>query len=97
MRPGKGLVRHVLIRFGFTTKEIMVCLVVNGKKLPAEKKLIQSLTELEGMTSITLSANRERPMLIMGKEIRCLWGQEFITDYIGTVKYQISPQSFLPG
>lgn len=34
---GKGLVRHVLIRFGFTTKEIMVCLVVNGKKLPAEK------------------------------------------------------------
>lgn len=35
---GKGLVRHVLIRFGFTTKEIMVCLVVNGKKLPAEKK-----------------------------------------------------------
>ena len=91
---GKGLVRHVLIRFGFTTKEIMVCLVVNGKKLPAEKKLIQSLTELEGMTSITLSVNRERTNVIMGKEIRCLWGQEFITDYIGTVKYQISPLSF---
>ena len=69
---GKGLVRHVLIRFGFTTKEIMVCLVVNGKKLPAEKKLIQSLTELEGMTSITLSVNRERTNVIMGKEIRCL-------------------------
>lgn len=91
---GKGLVRHVLIRFGFTTKEIMVCLVVNGKKLPAEKKLIQSLTELEGMTSITLSVNRERTNVIMGKEIRCLWGQEFITDYIGKVKYQISPLSF---
>ena len=90
---GKGLVRHVLIRFGFTTKEIMVCLVVNGKKLPAEKKLIQSLTELEGMTSITLSVNRERTNVIMGKEIRCLWGQEFITDYIGKVKYQISPLS----
>ena len=91
---GKGLVRHVLIRFGFTTKEIMVCLVVNGKKLPAEKKLIQSLTELEGMTSITLSVNRERTNVIMGTEIRCLWGQEFITDYIGKVKYQISPLSF---
>ena len=72
----------------------MVCLVVNGKKLPAEKKLIQSLTELEGMTSITLSVNRERTNVIMGKEIRCLWGQEFITDYIGKVKYQISPLSF---
>ena len=87
---GKGLVRHVLIRFGFMTKEIMVCLVVNGKKLPAEEKLIKSLTELEGMTSITLSANRERTNVIMGKEIRCLWGQGYITDYIGTVKYRIS-------
>ena len=76
------------------TKEIMVCLVVNGKKLPAEEKLIKSLTELEGMTSITLSANRERTNVIMGKEIRCLWGQGYITDYIGTVKYRISPLSF---
>ena len=91
---GKGLVRHVLIRFGFMTKEIMVCLVVNGKKLPAEEKLIKSMTELEGMTSITLSANRERTNVIMGKEIRCLWGQGYITDYIGTVKYRISPLSF---
>ena len=91
---GKGLVRHVLIRFGFMTKEIMVCLVVNGKKLPAEEKLIKSLTEFEGMTSITLSANRERTNVIMGKEIRCLWGQGYITDYIGTVKYRISPLSF---
>lgn len=91
---GKGLVRHVLIRFGFTTKEIMVCLVVNGKKLPAEEKLIRSLTELKGMTSISLSVNRERTNVIMGKEIHCLWGQSYITDYIGNVKYQISPLSF---
>ncbi len=91
---GKGLVRHVLIRFGFTTKEIMVCLVVNGKKLPAEEKLIGSLTELKGMTSISLSVNRERTNVIMGKEIHCLWGQSYITDYIGNVKYQISPLSF---
>ena len=91
---GKGLVRHVLIRFGFTTKEIMVCLVANGKKLPAEEKLIGSLTELKGMTSISLSVNRERTNVIMGKEIHCLWGQSYITDYIGNVKYQISPLSF---
>ena len=91
---GKGLVRHVLIRFGFKTKEIMVCLVVNGKKLPAEEKLIGSLTELKGMTSISLSVNRERTNVIMGKEIYCLWGQSYITDYIGNVKYQISPLSF---
>ena len=46
------------------------------------------------MTSITLSVNRERTNVIMGKEIRCLWGQGYITDYIGTVKYRISPLSF---
>ena len=63
-------------------------------RLPAEEKLIKSLTELEGMTSITLSANRERTNVIMGKEIRCLWGQGYITDYIGNVKYRISPLSF---
>ena len=91
---GKGLVRHVLIRFGFMTKEIMVCLVVNGKKLPAEEKLIKSLTELEGMTSITLSANRERTNVIMGKEIVNLYGPGYITDNIGNVTYQISPLSF---
>lgn len=64
------------------------------KETAGREKLIQSLTELEGMTSITLSVNRERTNVIMGKEIRCLWGQEFITDYIGKVKYQISPLSF---
>ena len=84
----------MLIRFGFTTKEIMVCPVVNGKKTAGREKLIQSLTELEGMTSITLSVNRERPMLSWGKRFAVRGDRNFITDYIGTVKYQISPLSF---
>ena len=91
---GKGLVRHVLIRFGFTTKEIMVCLVVNGDKIPFSEKLVDKLSAIEGMTSISLSVNKERTNVIMGKEVKVLWGQGFITDYIGTVKYQISPLSF---
>ena len=64
------------------------------KETAGREKTHPTLTELEGMTSITLSVNRERTNVIMGKEIRCLWGQEFITDYIGKVKYQISPLSF---
>ena len=91
---GKGLVRHVLIRYGFKTKEIMVCLVINGDNLPHSDKLVDKLTTIEGMTSITYSVNRENTNVIMGKEIGVLWGQGYITDYIGDVKYQISPLSF---
>lgn len=90
----RGLVRHVLIRYGFKTKEIMVCLVINGDNLPHSEKLVDKLTKIEGMTSITYSMNRENTNVIMGKEIRVLWGEDFITDYIGNVKYQISPLSF---
>ena len=43
-RQGKGLVRHVLIRYGFASKELMVCLVINGETLPQEKKLVDTLT-----------------------------------------------------
>ena len=89
-----GLVRHVLIRTGFTTKEIMVCLVINGKKLPHGEELAKRLAKVPGMTSITLSVNREKTNVIMGNEILPLWGQTYITDYIGDVKYQISPLSF---
>ena len=91
---GRGLVRHVLIRYGFKTKEIMVCLVVNGDNLPHSEKLVDKLAKIEGMTSITYSVNRENTNVIMGKEIGLLWGQGYITDYIGDVKYQISPLSF---
>ena len=89
-----GLVRHVLIRYGFTSHEIMVCLVLNGEKLPHAEILTEQLSQIKGMTSITISVNRERTNVIMGTEIRLLWGQTYITDYIGGVKYQISPLSF---
>ena len=90
----RGLVRHVLIRYGFKTGEIMVCLVLNGDNLPKSEKLVHKLVEIPGMTSITYSVNRENTNVIMGKDIKLLWGQEYITDYIGDVKYQISPLSF---
>ena len=90
----QGLVRHVLIRYGFKTREIMVCLVINGDNLPKSQKLVDKLTKIPGMTSITLSINKENTNVIMGKEIKPLWGQGYITDYIGNVKYQISPLSF---
>ena len=91
---GKGLVRHVLIRYGFTTKEIMVCLVVNGHKVRKIEKLAERLAEIPGMTSITLNVNRKRTNVILGDEILSVWGRGYIEDYIGGIKYRISPLSF---
>ena len=89
-----GLVRHALIRKGFATGELMVCLVINGKKLPAAGELAKRLQTVPGMTSISCSVNREKTNVIMGREIINIWGPGYINDRIGEVKYRISPLSF---
>ena len=104
---GKGLVRHVLIRYGFTSKELMVCLVINGETLPQEKKLVDALCKIEGMTSISVNINRKNTNVILGEETRTVWGSDYITDQIHlrdcdhdfaltdtAIAYHISPQSF---
>ena len=93
-QTGKGLLRHVLIRKGFTTGELMVCLILNGTRMPEVKELVAELTKIPGMTSITINVNTKNTNVIMGQEMRSVWGQDYITDYIGNVKYQISPLSF---
>ena len=91
---GKGLVRHILIRYGFFTGEVMVCLVLNGSSIPQKETLIEHLLEIPGMTSITINVNKKRSNVILGEEIRLLWGNPYITDKIGDISYQISPLSF---
>ena len=88
-KTGKGLVRHVLIRCGFTSKEKMVCLIINGKSLPHSEKLVEALRKIDGMTS-----NTGRTNVILGRKTVVLWGQEYITDQIGEISYEISPVSF---
>lgn len=90
----RGLVRHVLIRKGFQTGELMVCLVINGRKLSGQQVFIDRLLEIPGMTSISLNVNQEKTNVILGKELINLWGEGHITDYIGAVQYRISPLSF---
>lgn len=105
---GKGLVRHVLIRYGFTTKELMVVLVINGRRLPQADKLIEQLTAISGMKSISVNCNQKNTNVILGQETTCIWGEPYITDYIHlrdcsderfaltdtAVAFRISPQSF---
>lgn len=103
---GKGLVRHILIRTGFASGQIMVCLVINADKLPKEEKLVEALTKIENMTSISVSVNKERTNVIMGKKVRILWGEAAIRDSIRILEgedftptgkkitFKISPLSF---
>ncbi len=115
---GKGLLRHVLLRKGFTSGEIMVCLVINGKAagfsrqqsgwyLPHQETLVQQLSAIPGMTSISVSINSANTNVIMGNEIHTIWGKESITDTIYVrdvdngfaktergITFSISPLSF---
>lgn len=96
---GQGLVRHILIRTGFSSKQIMVCLVINKKMtklsyqaagiqknnnefLPNQGDLLSELTQIEGMTSVSVSINTENTNVIMGKEIHTIWGTPAISDTI---------------
>lgn len=91
-----GLVRHILTRVGFHTGEIMVCLVLNGRKkdLPALNQLLKDLTSIEGMTSIIVNTNLKNTNKILGLECETIWGKDYIEDYIGKIKFQIGPLSF---
>ena len=91
---GRGLVRHIFVRYGFFTGEIMVCLIINGQEFPHQKELIEKLCEIPGMTSISLNINKKRNNVILGEKVKTIWGQEFITDKIGDISYEISPLSF---
>ena len=91
---GKGLVRHIFVRYGFFTGELMVCLIINGQDLPHQKELIEKLREIPGMVSISLNINKKRSNVILGDKVKTIWGQEYITDKIGDISYEISPLSF---
>lgn len=99
---GKGVIRHILIRKGFYSGQIMVCLVVNlpdlnqslEKMLCGKKELIEALCKFEGMTSISVNQNIRRDNVIMGNECKTLWGKDRITDTLGGITFEISPLSF---
>lgn len=89
-----GLLRHILIRKGFVTGELMVCLIINGRKIPRSNELVRRLCQIPNMRDISISINTKQTNVIVGDEIKHLFGPGYITDYIGTVKYHISPKSF---
>ncbi len=93
-RTGKGLLRHVMIRHGYHSGETLVCLVINGKRIPHADELIVRLRAMEGMTSISVNINQKQTNVILGDQIQLLWGKKAISDRIGALWYEISPHSF---
>jgi 23S rRNA (uracil1939-C5)-methyltransferase len=92
---GQGLLRHVVVRIGRTTGEIMVVLVTNGDRIPKVEEWIQSITsQIPQVASIRQNVNTRRTNVIFGDVTRVLWGREVIYDYIGNVKFAISARSF---
>jgi len=91
-----GLVRHVLTRCAFRTGEIMVCIVVNGKKLPYADILAARLNDALGgkLAGLVLNLNRARTNVILGAECQTLWGKPSVTDFINDLRFEISPLSF---
>ena len=91
---GRGLIRHVLIRKGFATGELMVCLIINGQSLPFAEELTTDLIRIKGMTRVSYCVNREKTNVIMGEKVVSLWGSRTIRDQIGEITFSISPLSF---
>jgi len=95
----KGLIRHILIRTGYKTGEIQVCLIINGKSIPHAEELTDKLNGLSfdgeaKIVSICTSKNTEETNVIMGDEYSVLYGTGYITDMIGDLSFHISPLSF---
>jgi 23S rRNA (uracil1939-C5)-methyltransferase len=91
---GKGVVRHVLIRNAFSTGEVMVCLIINKDKLPHSEILVENLEKIPEVVDISINVNKNRNNVILGDDIKVLKGKGYIEDYIGDIKFRISPKSF---
>ncbi len=91
---GKGLARHILIREGYFTKEIMVCLVVNSSSFKYKKELISALNGIDSIKSIVINYNTVRSNVIMGSRCETIWGRDYIADKIGDLTFKISALSF---
>uniref|UniRef100_UPI0039E9940B 23S rRNA (uracil(1939)-C(5))-methyltransferase RlmD n=1 Tax=Clostridium perfringens TaxID=1502 RepID=UPI0039E9940B len=91
----KGIVRHIMIRRGFTTNEVMIVLVTNGETLPNKEEFVDLMVKnIPGIKSVIQNINSKKTNVILGLESKTLWGEDTISDYIGDFRFNISPLSF---
>ena len=90
----KGLLRHIYVRRGAVSGQILVCLVVNGNALPKISQLIDSLKQIPGFTSLVLNVNTKKGNTILGPENITLYGPGYIEDTLCGLQFRLSPHSF---
>ncbi|MGG3689560.1 23S rRNA (uracil(1939)-C(5))-methyltransferase RlmD [Caldifermentibacillus hisashii] len=90
-----GVLRHIMARFGRKTDELMIVLITRTEKLPHRKEIVEKIVAaLPNVKSVVHNVNSKRTNVILGERTQVLWGQNVIYDYIGNVKFAISPRSF---
>ena len=91
---GKGLLRHIYVRRGPVSKQVLVCLVCNGSKLPHAEFLIEKLQAVEGFATLVLSVNTKASNTVLGDEFITLYGPGYIEDTLCGLTFRLSPRSF---
>ena len=90
----KGLLRHIYVRRGAVSGEVLVCLVVNGRAIPKPEALVERLMTLPGFTTLVLSVNTKKGNTILGDEFITLYGPGFIEDTLCGLRFRLSARSF---
>ena len=89
-----GLVRHIYVRRGPMSKQVLVCLAINGRKIPKEQALIEKLKKIPGFTTLVLSVNTKKGNTVLGDEFITLYGPGYIEDTLCGLHFRLSPRSF---
>ena len=91
----KGLLRHLYLRYGKNTGEIMVCIVINGDKMPCEREFTERICEeFSCVKSVQINVNKKNTNVVLGSEYRTLAGERYIEDVLCGVRFRITPESF---
>lgn len=91
----KGILRHIMVRNGHVTNEVMVVLITRTKELPYKNEIINEIRrKIPNTKSVVQNINPEQTNVILGEETIVLWGEKYISDYIGNIKFAISAKSF---
>ncbi|SER64679.1 23S rRNA (uracil1939-C5)-methyltransferase [Gracilibacillus ureilyticus] len=91
----RGILRHIMVRTGQITQETMIVIITRKEKVPELNKLVDEITKTyPEVKSIVQNINSERTNVILGKKTKLLWGNEYIYDQIGDIRFAISAKSF---
>ncbi len=92
---GRGLLRHIYLRIGEATGEIMLCLVINGESIPCSENFVEDMrVRFPDVVGILLSINKKNTNVVLGDRFLTLWGRDYIEDILCDLRFRISADSF---